>query len=359
MQRIAVLYLARLAEGIEHFERFANSYRENPPGEPHDFYVICKGELTQDAHTKIADVFRGIDHKVIEISDEGYDIQAYLKAAKKIENDDLCLFNTFSVLLSPNWLNKLANQYQRPGVGIAGMTGSYESLRDSWEKLNKVIWLASTRQVRFDPRFADQFRVTLQTHVPDWLWAERSCYLRVRRIIGDAYHRRVAYNDHALEARFATFWKKLCEEREDFAQVTKIAKFPNPHLRTNGFMISRNFFLEFQSMGNSKMDCMMFESGPDGLSSRVRNKGMEIILVGANGIGYPVADWVKSGTFRLDDHRNLMASDNQVAAFEKLTGLERKDLIRMTWGDYLEPPPKGLLDLGFDYPAVRRLTSIQ
>jgi hypothetical protein len=82
---------------------------------------------------------------------------------------DVCFFNTFSEILSDNWLRKMAEHYRRPGVGAVGFTGSYESLDTSNSLINKVVWLANSGRVRFNRQIADQFRSILLQNVPFWV----------------------------------------------------------------------------------------------------------------------------------------------------------------------------------------------
>ena len=59
----------------------------------------------------------------------------------------------------------------------------------------------------------------------------------------------------------------------------------------------------------------MFESGPNGLSRTLWRKGMNVILVGANGAAYHVDEWPRSRTFRQLNQENLLTKDNHMRAF--------------------------------------------
>jgi glycosyl transferase family 2 len=349
MEKIAVFYLARIAESFSHFERFAESYRQYPAGEDHELVIIYKGDLKSGVKAAAEAIFAGIPHQFIVIPDQAYDIQAYLYAAQQIESDTLCLFNTFTTLLSPNWLKKLSAQFRKPGIGAAGMTASYESIPDSHHIIFHSVWLTANRWVRFDRRLARQFAPGLKSSAPGWMEADRSPFFRLRRILGDILFRRPPYDHPSLKAEFARHWEELTSDGGILAPFRNIGSFPNPHLRTNGFMVARKLLLEFRGMGNTKNDCMQFESGPSGLSNRVYEKGLALVLVGADGIGYPPEEWPKSKTFRLEQQQNLMASDNQVAGYARMSEPERQILAYMTWGDYVGPTPKTVLDLGHKF----------
>jgi glycosyltransferase involved in cell wall biosynthesis len=349
MQKIAVLYLARIAEGLHHFERFAESYRQYPAGEDHELIIIYKGDLKSGVKAGAEHIFGGIAHRTVVIPDEGYDIQAYLTVTKQIDHDTLCMFNTFTTLLSPNWLKKLSDQFTKRGIGVAGMSASYESIPSSHKLIFHAVWLAASRWVRFNRKLARQFAPGLRASAAGWMQADTSFYYRLRRFLGDILCRRLPYNHPSLDEEFARHWEWLTSDGALLAPFRNIAPFPNPHIRSNGFMVSRELLLEFRGMGSTKNDCMHFESGPNGLTNRAFEKGLSVVLVGADGIGYAPEEWPASKTFRLENQQNLMASDNQVSGYGCMPEPERQILAYMTWGDYVGPPPKNVLDLGHKF----------
>lgn len=93
-------------------------------------------------------------------------------------------------------------------------------------------------------------------------------------------------------------------DAQDFPQ------FPNPHLRVVCLTIKRQLLLDlnFPPM-RTKLDTLRFESGNDGLPTRLRHAGLKQIVVGANGYWYDEEHWSDSLTFRLGDQENLIAHD--------------------------------------------------
>jgi len=62
-------------------------------------------------------------------------------------------------------------------------------------------------------------------------------------------------------------------------------------------------------MGDTKNDCVLFESGPDGLTNQGFQKGARgriSVLAGADGVGYAPEEWPRSKTFRLEQQQNLL-----------------------------------------------------
>ena len=136
---LAVVYLARHAEGKGPVTNFIESFERHPPGIAHDCVVVRKGfppgESTLDKVLK-----RAFPHS-ISVSDDGFDINAYAKAAAQLPHTHVVFLNTFSEITSDNWLRKLHSAFADPAVGIAGATGSYESPLSSMKHVQKGWWL--------------------------------------------------------------------------------------------------------------------------------------------------------------------------------------------------------------------------
>jgi hypothetical protein len=111
--------------------------------------------------------------------------------------------------------------------------------------------------------------------------------------------------------------------------------FPNPHLRTNGFCIHKQLFLDV-TRGytiKDKIDTLRFESGIDGISRRIASRGLHLIVVGRNGRGFFPNEWPISGTFRQGEQENLLVADNQTRTFTCADSSERIFLSKLAWGE--------------------------
>src|SRR5664279_696057 len=106
-KRVAVVYLARIAEGMDQFAVFSKSYQKHDAGRVHDLIIVAKGMTNRGERAYIEEIFHDVPHRVIQTSDEGYDINAYLYVASIIDHDYVLFFNTFTEILSTNWLTKL------------------------------------------------------------------------------------------------------------------------------------------------------------------------------------------------------------------------------------------------------------
>ena len=99
---VCVFYLARAAEGIQPFVDFATSFRRFASGKPHRLVVIYKG-FDAEPETPL----KAIRDDHLFVSDDLTDIGSYIEAAEQFTSEYVCFFNTFSVILAPNWLYSL------------------------------------------------------------------------------------------------------------------------------------------------------------------------------------------------------------------------------------------------------------
>ena len=131
-QTIAVAYIARGADkdSILSFDRFLSSYLRNSPGVVHSLYVIFKGFEYDVDLVKARALFNSVHHTPVFLADDSLDIGAYIEWANMIEEDLICVLNTASEILVPDWLRKLEVNLAMPNVGLVGATASYESLND-------------------------------------------------------------------------------------------------------------------------------------------------------------------------------------------------------------------------------------
>ncbi len=113
---------------------------------------------------------------------------------------------------------------------------------------------------------------------------------------------------------------------QDFPQ------FPNPHLRVVCLTIKRKLLLDFNFPPmKTKLDTLRFESGADGLPTRIRHAGLMQVVVGADGEAYPEECWSGSLTFRLGDQQNLIAHDKHSRGYRDATIDQRAYLSQIAY----------------------------
>jgi hypothetical protein len=109
--------------------------------------------------------------------------------------------------------------------------------------------------------------------------------------------------------------------------------FPNPHLRTNGFMLERELMLELHwPRPRSKSDAWALESGKRSISRQIWERGLDVRVVGRDGVGYPSARWQESTTFRSGEQRNLLIADNRTSQYAEAEPAVKRRLEEMAWG---------------------------
>jgi hypothetical protein len=116
---------------------------------------------------------------------------------------------------------------------------------------------------------------------------------------------------------------------------TTNAAFPNPHVRSNAFMMRRSAFLKLRPGTPllNKLDMHLFEHGPASMTRRLAAEGLRSIVVGKNGRGYEIRSWPRSQTFRQGAQANLLVWDNRARDYEKAPIAEKRVLFQVAWGD--------------------------
>lgn len=108
--------------------------------------------------------------------------------------------------------------------------------------------------------------------------------------------------------------------------------FPNPHLRTNGFLLERELLLELDwPTGLSKLQAVRLEAGSRGITRQVAARGLNTVIVGRDGTAYPPERWHESATFRSGEQRNLLLADNRTRHFQAAGTITRQALSWLAW----------------------------
>lgn len=114
--------------------------------------------------------------------------------------------------------------------------------------------------------------------------------------------------------------------------------FPNPHIRTTGFIMQRAAFLAVKAkQTTSKQLTWAFESGRTGLTRQVERKGMKVLVAGRDGRYFEKAEWPGSGTYCADDQYNLIVQDNHTRKYHEGSAGARKELELRAWGKNVLP----------------------
>lgn len=289
---VAVVFLARgIDGGVPAVVEFMDSYRRHPAGWDHHLYLLAKGWDGEDGYDTMRQHAAEVSATVIDLPDDGFDWGAYFRAAERVSEEWICCLNTHSRIECDNWLGLLMGAAAAPGVGAAGCTGN----------------LGTVAPVR-------QF---------------------IRPIIAE-----VARNKGLLKALIAGVhaWVMFLYRWPKY--VGQFKGFPNPHLRSNAFVMRRGTLRAFAARSqfpSGKYDAFALESGREGLTRFLEHQGLGVRVAGADGTSFTDDQWVDSRTFRALWQDNLVVSDNQTRTYETETRAMRRILEICAWGRFFTP----------------------
>lgn len=270
---ICVVHLIRKKNGIEPFRQYLTSYLNHRAGVEHDLLIIYKGFYRKSDMTSYEQLLKDVPHSHMQVADFGFDLRAYFLAAEKCNYKYFCFLNSFSIILDHEWLLKLYRHITQPDVGMAGATGCWGSV---------IIGRLSTNK----------------NHP---LWKKI-----IRRLL----------------------WRIVRAYQRQYFHV-----FPNPYLRTNAFMMSRDNMLKIEKgIILTKTYTHKLESGKKSFTRQVINMGLKPIVLGRNGVGYEVKDWRISNTFWHGKQDNLLVSDNKTRIYSDDNSELKKILETYAWG---------------------------
>lgn len=279
--KIGVVYLAWLPYGIAHFERFLASYLQFSSGYPHQLIIAFNGQPQSERDSPeryIELLHRSLVRDFSEVYfEKGQDVYVYKQIATRCGHDFFLFLNTYSVILCENWLLHFV-QNQNEGVGLLGATGSYAGYvtsinRDTLTKLKgKGSWKSKMGLIKYA--------------------------LKLNLFYG---------------ARFKAF--------------------PNAHIRTTGFFISKKLLIEIHLPGElTKMDAYLFENGRQSLTNQILKRSLKCLVVDRCGMGWNVEGWKNSNTFWINRQEGLMIADNQTRKYMEASIKERESLTKDAWG---------------------------
>jgi hypothetical protein len=267
---IGLVHLVWAPLGPEPLREFLRSYRAHPAGAEHELVIALNGARVGGAGGSSREALlaelAGTAHRLIVLERPVLDLAAYGEAARRLEHRWLCFLNSYSVVLADGWLDRLSQALDKPGVGLVGASGSWESQAE---------W------VRGRARY----------------WGYQLLTLR--------------------------------QARRDYP------RFPNPHVRTTGFMIARELLLELGLEAvRDKRSAYLKESGRASITRGVQGHGLRAVVVDRNGRLYDVDDWPRSRTYRAGSQDHLIVADKRTRDWQEASPRLTRRLSRDAWGDH-------------------------
>jgi hypothetical protein len=292
----AVVHLVRHANGLEPFERFMASYERFGAELEHDLVLLFKGFPDRAATAPYVERAAGHAPSVVEVSDEGFDMTAYLAAARALSHRRLCFVNSFSEVRVAGWLRLLDAALTVPGTGAAGASGSWGS------HLSYNLW-----QLGFTAAYGEVFESRTAT----------------RRALQERSG--VAERPRPLQ------WAVTLANT--VLDTPAMSRFPAVHLRTNAFLIDAELFRSLRWGGlGSKRATYRMESGRRGVTAQIRARGRQVVVVDRHGVARAPADWPEGDVFWQKGQEDLLVSDNQTRDYDEATPVQREVLSRYAWG---------------------------
>ena len=113
--------------------------------------------------------------------------------------------------------------------------------------------------------------------------------------------------------------------------------FPNPHVRSNAFMMRRGLMRSLQwGEVRTKSGAWRLENGKRSVTQQVWEEGLEALVVGRDGEAYERERWYDSHTFRSGGQENLLVADNRTRQFAEADPAEQRQLAELAWGHSAE-----------------------
>jgi hypothetical protein len=112
--------------------------------------------------------------------------------------------------------------------------------------------------------------------------------------------------------------------------------FPNPHVRTTGFMLKRDLMLTLDwPSALHKRTAFALESGTRSITRQIAQQSLRTLIVDRDGRSYEPDRWQESRTFRSGSQENLLIADNRTREYIEAGLSRRASLTRSAWGDHL------------------------
>jgi hypothetical protein len=279
---VSVVYLIWIPYGIALFQRFLHSYKVFKSGYEHHLILLFNGVESEEATSPFHQFAAGENLVYTSYYKRtGQDLEAYFWIAPQLNTDYILFLNSFSELLAEDWLLKYMKAVtQVSNVGLIGASASYQSYSDTIYHENSWAW----RRTQSTADNIKKYKLLIKAHL-----------------------------------LYRVYFKP----------------FPNPHIRTTGFFISKKLFLSISfNQPKNKMQAYRFESGRNGFTRQVLKRNLAVILMDKHGRVYPIPDWYGSQTFWTRNQENLLVSDNQTERFRKADDQERRVLTFRAWGVY-------------------------
>jgi hypothetical protein len=303
---LAVVHLVRRANDIGPFKSFIESYRHHPAGAPHQLVLVFKGFDGEASTEPYRSYVSELDVRSLHVADDGFDLGSYQRAAHALPHSRVLFLNSFSVILSDDWLALLTACADEPRIGAVAASGSWGS-RASHDRYELGL------RGPYNGVFAD------------------------RRVTHEVFARLTSATPTAQQPA-GRLRPLLAAARSVLVSSVVFPAFPAPHLRSNCVLIDRDLWLEVCGPPpRGKFAAYRIESGRRSITNRITRMGLRTVVVGRDGHAYDVPDWPASRTFWQASQENLLVADNQTDSYLQGDATTRRVLAGYAWGPEANP----------------------
>lgn len=276
--KIGIIHLIWIPLGFNTYKKFIDSYNSYPINIEHDLVLLFNGTTNEIDIKLYCDYTTELKIPFIKYwIPAGQDIDCYFWIAQQVNYNYLFFINSYSVIQSEQWLEKY-----------------YYNLN----KATGVISATASNQSHYSSVFQDY----------KWKYEPKK---------GWGYN----FSKYKLFLKAFFYWQLLFKP------------FPNPHIRTNAFLIRRDVMLSLKKpVIKNKMDAYAFESGRNSLTIQLLKKGLKTLVIDKHGNSYDLPDWYLSKVFWMANQENLIISDNQTLAYDNASVQQKKIMTKIAWG---------------------------
>ena len=277
--KVSVVYLIWPPYGVELFRNFLISYKKYSPGFEHNLVLLFNGATGLDDTEPFREISRQFNLSCDSISKQSsLDLEAYFWVAKQFNSTYFLFLNSFCVILDDNWLLKLIKHMNDARVGIVSPSGSYQSF------YNTVFFNNS------------------------WKWNNHQSL-------------KENYLKYKLLIKAVLYWRFL------------FPPFPNPHIRTNAFLIRRELFLSLKRKKiRNKFMAYRLESCYNSINRQIIKKGYDVLIVDKGGRAYKIKEWNSTKIFWKGKQEDLLISDKQTEYYLSSNEKTKNELSYLAWG---------------------------
>ena len=143
-----------------------------------------------------------------------------------------------------------------------------------------------------------------------------------------------SYESLLSSIKLKKFYKLISFLIKKFKYTQYFDPFPNPHIRTTGFLIKGSEYLEFMNNKtiSSKIDVWRIESGKNSLTNHFKKLNFNIYVINSDGERFSEDKWKESQTYNYLEHNKSIISDKHIRKYHSMNKSEKLKFQSNSWG---------------------------